>query len=97
MKFRFLPQARREFLEAAQHYDRIKPGLGLRYVSCVEDAIGKIVTSPRAWPIITGDVRRCLTKVFPYSILYAVRGDEVVIVAVMHCHRRPDYWLGRID
>jgi hypothetical protein len=25
-----------------------------------------------------------------------VRGDDVIVVAVMHLHRDPDYWKGRL-
>ena len=33
---------------------------------------------------------------FPYAVLYTVEHDYVLIVAVMHCHCEPDYWLHRL-
>lgn len=30
------------------------------------------------------------------EVLYRDTQDEIVIVAVMHLHRRPNYWLKRI-
>jgi hypothetical protein len=33
---------------------------------------------------------------FPFSILYIVEDDRVIVVAIMHHHRRPDYWHARI-
>jgi len=37
------------------------------------------------------DVRRCLVRVFPYSILYTVEPDFILIVAVMHGKRQLGY------
>ena len=33
---------------------------------------------------------------FPYGIIYQVRQDEILIVAIANLHRRPDYWEYRI-
>jgi hypothetical protein len=48
------------------------------------------------WRIIDEDVRRCLTHVFPYSILYTIELEFVFIVAVAHCAREPGYWKERL-
>jgi hypothetical protein len=34
--------------------------------------------------------------VFPYAVLYTIESDYVLIIAVMHCHRKPDYWHSRL-
>ncbi len=34
---------------------------------------------------------------FPYTLRYAVRGDLIVVVAVSHQHRAPDYWVDRVS
>jgi hypothetical protein len=41
-------------------------------------------------------VRRCLTRVFPYAVLYTLEADYALIVAVMHCHQKPGYWRHRV-
>jgi hypothetical protein len=41
-------------------------------------------------------VRRCLTHVFPYGVLYTVEPDFILIVAVMHGSREPGYWKRRV-
>jgi toxin ParE1/3/4 len=48
-----------------------------------------------AWPILEGDVRRCLVNRFPYGVLYSVESDRVYVLALMHLHRRPGYWKDR--
>jgi hypothetical protein len=37
-------------------------------------------------------VRRYRLNRFPYGLVYAVLDNEIVIVAIMHLHRKPDYW-----
>ena len=35
------------------------------------------------------DVQRCLTRTFPFGVLFRVRTDEILIMVVMHLHRDP--------
>ncbi len=44
---------------------------------------------------IDKDVRRCMTRKFPYGILYTIEEDYILILAVMHCNREPNYWKNR--
>ncbi|WP_407936397.1 hypothetical protein [Limnochorda pilosa] len=39
--------------------------------------------------------RRVLVRGFPYQVVYHLRPDEIVIVAVAHLKRRPGYWRNR--
>ena len=43
------------------------------------------------------DVRRCLTRIFPFAVLYTIEQDFILIVAVMHWSREPGYWRDRLD
>ena len=96
MRYEFHPEALEEYREAANWYGNREPHLALRFVSEVEDAIGRIVDSPERWRIIEEDVRRCLTHVFPFSILYTIEADFLLIIAVAHCAREPGYWKQRL-
>lgn len=95
MTFSFHPEARAEFEGALLWYEERGPGLGLDLALEVETAIQTIIAFPEAWPVIDGDIRRCLVQRFPYGILYTHEGAEVLILAVMHLHRSPDYWKDR--
>jgi hypothetical protein len=44
-----------------------------------------------------GGFRRVNCPVFPYFIAYFIRGDTVVIAAVAHGSRHPDYWKNRLE
>jgi len=41
--------------------------------------------------------RRCLVYKFPYGVIYQYQEDknEILIVAIAHLHRKPDYWYSR--
>ena len=86
-----------EYEEASLYYAKRDPQLARRFIHSVEDAIGRIVEAPHRWRIIDEDVHRCLTRLFPYGILYTIETDYVLIVAVMHCSREPGYWKSRIS
>lgn len=97
MTLRFHPQALAEFKDAARYYETRQPGLGARFYTSIETALQKIAEAPLLWPTLDQDVRRCLTRIFPYAILYTVEPEYVLIVAVMHCHQKPDYWRNRVQ
>jgi len=97
MRFEFHPEAPVEYEEAARHYAACQEGLELRFIASVEHAIQLILEAPDRWSVLEGDIRRCLTRIFPYAILYTVEPDYVLIIAVMHSHREPGYWRQRIE
>ena len=96
MRFQFHKEALEEYREAAQWYDRREPQLALRFVDEVEGAIRRVLDGPTTWRVIEEDVRRCLTHVFPYAILYTIEPEFILIVAVMQCGREPGYWKERL-
>jgi toxin ParE1/3/4 len=91
----FHPEALAEFESAVRHYEQQQTGLGSRFAAAVEAAITSVLNSPLTWPVLEKDVRRRLTRVFPYAILYSVEVDTILVLAVMHCHQKPGYWLSR--
>jgi len=96
MRYVFHKEALAEYEEAAIYYAAIDPQLALRFVDAVEHAIDLVVETPLRWLDIDDGIRRCLTRVFPYALLYSIEADYLLIVAVMHCSREPGYWKHRI-
>ena len=97
MNYRWHPEALAELDEAFSFYWKEDPHLEERLGSCVDLAVDRIVAGPEMWPFVREPVRRCLVDVFPYSVLYVVLGSYVLILAVAHQSRHPDYWLHRLD
>ena len=96
MKTRFLEIADWELGETIRQYEEDRPGLGAEFHDEVNNALDRIEQMPFAWSRLGKDVRVCRTKRFPYGLIYQIREDEAVIIAVMHLHRRPGYWRKRL-
>ena len=92
---KFHPDAETEMIAAAAYYEAQQPELGRRFLAAVQDAINRILFNPRLYPVVDRDVRRCLTKTFPFGVLFRELPNKVVILAVMHLHREPGYWKNR--
>lgn len=95
MTFSFHPEAEREFAEAVEYYESRETGLGYDFSIEVSGAIKNIINCPNTWPFIAEDVRRCLVNRFPYGALYSIENGEILILAIMHLRRHPDYWKKR--
>ena len=95
MRFEFHPESLAEYEAASHYYSGRQTGLDLQFVACVEEAIESILEDPRRRRVFDEDIRRCLTRVFPYGVLYTIEADFVLIVAVAHSSRRPGYWKSR--
>lgn len=97
MKYVFHPEALIEYSEAVQYYAEQSIDLAQKFIDAVEDAIYRLRNFPQSHPVIEKDIRRCLTSEFPYGILYTVESDFVLILAVMHCKKKPGYWKSRLE
>ena len=95
-KARFLRPAEIELLDAARYYEIQAPGLGIDFLDKIEFAVEDIRAHPKRWPVIRFNIRRRLIHRFPYCILYRIDSDEIVILAIMHLHRHPSYWIDRL-
>lgn len=97
MKVTFLKIAQTEFDDAIAYYESEQPGLGARFRSEVSRSVKRIIDFPNAYQSFGPRTRRCLISRFPYGIVYRYdsASSEVLVVAVAHLHRRPDYWVAR--
>ena len=96
MIVRVLEIARLELDEAVSYYNNQAPGLGDAFLLETVAAINRIRQFPDAWHPLGESLRRCRLQRFPYGLIYSVSGNEILIAAVAHAHRRPEYWRDRI-
>ena len=96
MKIRYLDAADAEFQEAIDYYNDQRSGLGFEFSDEVKDAVTRIRNYPRAWTPLSKRTRRCQVHRFPYSIIYELRSDLIVIVAIQHHRRKPERWRERL-
>lgn len=89
MTYRFTSGADQDLSVALQYYEEAQEGLGARFLDDLEEAIRRVVSMPFAWKPLSPRTRRCLFHRFPFAIIYQVRGEEIVIVAVADLRRDP--------
>lgn len=74
MNSKFHPDALAEFDEAVDFYDMESEGLGQRFQREIGAWIREIEKSPKRWPLYDEEVRSFVVSVFPFVIVYGVRG-----------------------
>ncbi len=92
MKTVVLDPALREFSAAGAHYNKESPGLGCEFADKVFRTIARVAIMPDAWPALSERTRRCITRRFPYGVIYQQREDALIIVSIMHLRRHPESW-----
>ena len=95
MSYWFHPDAESEFNQTIDYYEEIETGLGYDFAIEVYTTIQRSLIYPNAWPVLEGDIRRCLVRRFPYGVLYSIEPNGLFILAIMNLHRDPDYWKHR--
>ena len=95
-KIHFLTPAETELFEAAFFYEKQVEGLGKRFTDTIEKALSTIAENPQIYPRLEKDFQKCPTSPFPYKIIFKVEQNRIVIIAVAHNKRRPNYWSERI-
>ena len=96
MVVKFLTPAQAELAEATAYYNSQESDLGSQFVEEVRRTLERILQFPQAWSPVSKRTRRCRTNKFPYGIIYQVRNDVLLIIAVMHLHREPETWKSRL-
>lgn len=91
-----LELAKKEIREAREYYDSIDKNIGRSFVSQISHSLDLIKQNPLAFPAERKNIRKCLVKKFPYKILYAIEDNNILVLAVMHQKRKPNYWLNRM-
>lgn len=92
-----LREAREEFEAAADYYERERKGLSGKFRDEFERLVVEIRMRPRQFPKYkkTG-LRHMILRKFPFVVFYREAGDSVVIYAIAHGRRQPDYWKDRL-
>jgi len=72
------------------------PGLGRRFLAEVRTAEDRIARYPESAPEVAPGIRKYPLHKFPFSILYSIEYDGLLILEVAHHRRRPRYWAGRV-
>lgn len=96
MNVDFLAPAEAEFQEAITFYNKQSEGLGFEFAAEVKRTMERIIQYPEAWSFLSTKTRRCRTNRFPYGVIYQIRTETILIVAIMHLSRDPKTWESRL-
>lgn len=91
-RLKFSTRALREIGEAQEWYELQSPGLGEEFIAAMELQLKRLEQAPLLYAEVIPRVRRALLPRFPYGLFYAVRGNLVNILAVLHDARKPSRW-----
>ncbi len=92
----FRPEADLEINEAAEWYETRGRGLAAEFLRVLDACIESIRRDPLLYPVVHGEARRALLRRFPYSVIYASREDEIVIIACILGRSYPLGWHVRL-
>ena len=96
MRIDFLDPADAEFIETIAYYNLQSDGLGYEFAAEIKRTLERILQYANAWTPLSKRTRRCRTNKFPYGLIYQVRSDSILIVAVQNLHKHPDSWKSRL-
>ncbi|MFZ2541335.1 MAG: type II toxin-antitoxin system RelE/ParE family toxin [Gallionella sp.] len=91
-RLKFSSRALREIGEAQEWYEMQNPGLGEEFIAAAELQLRRLEQAPLLYAEVITGVRRAFLPRFPYGLFYAVRGNLIHILAVLHDARNPRRW-----
>jgi plasmid stabilization system protein ParE len=90
-----IPQTELDIADAYNWYESERSGLGGEFLSELRAVYDRIEENPLNYQVLKFDIRRALTRRFPYAIYFLVDNRSVVILAVLHAARNPTRWQHR--
>ncbi|MEX0780075.1 MAG: type II toxin-antitoxin system RelE/ParE family toxin [Balneolales bacterium] len=89
--------AEAEFYNIVNYYKQFDRALSVDFTREFEVAVQQLIKFPQAGHPYLHQTKRIFLNRFPYAIVYKVYREELIIVfAIMHMKRKPDYWEKRL-
>lgn len=92
----FHPAAELELLREVSYYSRVRKGAGIRFEAAIEQAVARAASRPLSGAMSFKNTRGMRVKGFPFTLVYRVESDRILIVAVSPHRKRPNYWAARV-
>ena len=89
------PRADLDVAATFDWYENEEAGLGHGFLDELRAAYDRIADGPLGYQALRSGIRRGLLRRFPYAVYFAVEGDMVVVLAVLHVARDPAEWQRR--
>ena len=95
---RFLTPAVLEYAAELEYYEAISKDIAGRYRGAVQAAVDLARRHPAGFKCVvtaTGG-RAVVVRNFPFRVLYAVEGDDIVVTAIVHTAKPLEPYLNRL-
>jgi toxin ParE1/3/4 len=87
-----------EDVEHERHwYRRRSESAEASFLRELDHAIASVIEAPQMWPRYMAGTQRYVLPTFPFSLIYFVEDDVVVIVCLASEHKKPGYWRDRLS
>ena len=93
---RYHQAAEDELLREIGYLELQATGLGRQFFAEVRRAESLIAQFPESAPEIASGIRKRVLRKFRYSLIYSIEEEGVLVLALAHHSRRPDYWVSRV-
>ncbi|HTU17045.1 MAG TPA: type II toxin-antitoxin system RelE/ParE family toxin [Gemmataceae bacterium] len=87
----FLPAAEQDYQEALAWYQARSAQAAAGFEAAMGVALQRIAEFPEMSPLCDNRHRFYVLRRYPYSIIYRLESDNVLVVAVAHARRSPAY------
>lgn len=96
MKVILLEPALHELIEAREYYlKQASPRIAAAFVEQFDSTASLILAHPTLGKPVSSRVRALPISRFPYSVIYRITPDAIIVLAIAHQRRRPAYWAQR--
>ena len=97
MRVKLHREARLDLKEGKAFYRHRSPLAAIAFAQEIDTALSQIAEAPMRYPAGEHGTREyVLPWRFPYTIVYRIREDLIVIVAAAHQSREPGFWHHRV-
>jgi toxin ParE1/3/4 len=90
------PEAEADIADAFDWYETRVRGLGSEFLLVLDALFNSILRNHQLYQVVHRNVRRALTRRFPYAVFFIVEDNKIVVLSVYHLKRSPRIWKGRV-
>jgi plasmid stabilization system protein ParE len=95
LSIRLLPRAKKDFDVSFDWYSQRSENAAMRFSAEVDAALQRIASASERFARIDEMHRACSLFKFPFRVIYRILENEILVVAIAHAKRHPDYWRGK--
>lgn len=96
-RLRIVEEAADEVEHERRWYRRRSVAAETSFLRELDHAVAAVVEAPNMWPRYIDGTQRYVFPTFPFSLVYFVDEDVLVVVAIAAEHKEPGYWRNRLS